>query len=85
MAPLEHNRQPGNIVATFVLTWILVLTPGLADAAGASRYDARECDKLTRQIERIHSRMRAGYSGRQGEKLAERLRELRRKRAKVCR
>lgn len=43
------------------------------------------CDKVKQEIRRIHSRMRAGYSARTGIRLAARLRELQRQRARVCR
>lgn len=53
--------------------------------------DARpDCDKLAcaevkQAIREIESRMRAGYSRSQGERLDARLRKLKRKRSELCR
>ena len=58
-------------------------------AAGAAVPGARdadaECRKVRAQIERLHARMRAGYRAETGNRLAERLRELKKRRAKLCR
>ena len=44
-----------------------------------------ECKKVKEKIRQIESRMRQGYSARQGIRYDERLRELKRKRSKYCR
>jgi hypothetical protein len=53
--------------------------------AAADREDMAECAKIDREIRAIQAQMRHGYSARKGEKLEARLRELRARRAKVCR
>ncbi len=58
----------------------------LAVSAPAYTTDRRaECHKVKQQIRKIESRMRQGYSHRQGERYNERLRELKAKRSKLCR
>jgi hypothetical protein len=47
--------------------------------------DQARCEKTKQQIRLVQSKMRAGYTRAQGEKLAARLRKLRAERAKVCR
>jgi len=47
--------------------------------------DKARCDKTKQQIRLVQSKMRAGYTRAQGEKLEARLRKLRAERAKVCR
>jgi hypothetical protein len=44
-----------------------------------------KCDKTRRQIEKINSKLRAGYTLKAGERLNERLRELERFRFRNCR
>ncbi|MGB5346681.1 MAG: hypothetical protein WBN23_11000 [Woeseia sp.] len=71
----------------FCMTLILLfcsISTGAAppNAAEAARI---ECAEVRRQIRRIHSRMRAGYTASQGIRLDDRLRELKKKRARVCR
>ena len=44
-----------------------------------------KCDKTRRQIEKINSKLRAGYTLKAGERLNERLRELERFRFRSCR
>lgn len=51
----------------------------------AGKNSDRQCAVLKQKIKRIHSQMRAGYSARKGNRLAARLRELQKKRAKICR
>lgn len=63
-----------------------LLTLAVAPGAQAETRDAdRECREVKRQIARVHARMRSGYSARTGNRLAARLRELQKKRARVCR
>jgi predicted outer membrane protein len=47
--------------------------------------DRLACDKVKQAIREIEARMRAGYSRAQGERFEARLRELRRKRSRLCR
>lgn len=47
--------------------------------------DRARCEKTKQQIRLVQSKMRAGYTRAEGEKLAARLRKLRAERAKVCR
>lgn len=57
-------------------------------ASTASGHDAcrkDSCAKVKQQIRNLESKMRSGYSARQGERWSAKLRELRRKRAKTCR
>lgn len=65
----------------------LLLLGGLPDTVAGARTPAevRHCEQLERKIRRIHARMRQGYSAKQGVRLEERLRELRRERARKCR
>ncbi len=44
-----------------------------------------KCDKTKQQIRLVQSKMRAGYTRAQGEKLEARLRKLRADRGKFCR
>ena len=44
-----------------------------------------ECEKVKQKILRIEAKMRQGYSRAQGEKMSDRLRELRAIRSKTCR
>jgi uncharacterized protein YoaH (UPF0181 family) len=71
--------------------WASLLLGGLLaiSAAGSSaadkRYSPAKCERIEKQIRRIHSRMRAGYSAGQGVRLEARLRELKRQRRQYCR
>lgn len=51
----------------------------------ASGKDRLACAKVKRDIARVESRMRAGYTASQGRRLEERLRRLREKRYRLCR
>lgn len=67
-----------------VLLILLVLSPGVTAYAHDSC--ARlECQKTRQKIARIESKMRRGYSVSAGEKMKEDLRQLRRRRSRVCR
>ena len=44
-----------------------------------------QCDRVKQQIRDVESRMRAGYTRAQGERLARRLQDLRKKRYRLCR
>lgn len=47
--------------------------------------DETKCKKTKEQIRQVESKMRAGYTRAQGEKLEARLRKLRADRARFCR
>lgn len=65
---------------------IVVLAAVLAvPAAGHGNRDRVECEKVKQKIRKVEARMRQGYTRAQGERLAERLRELRALRSKFCR
>ena len=66
---------------TLVLLAMLTMTSALA----TPQYDNAECQKVKQQIRAIEARMRNGYSAAQGIRYDERLRELKKKRYKVCR
>ena len=51
----------------------------------ADSRDKLECARIREKIREIESRMRAGYSNKQGEKYAEQLRKLRARRYQLCR
>ena len=69
-----------------ILISVLLAPPGLAHETGKKRQDEKaKCEQTKQEIRRIQSRMRQGYSARQGEKMQQQLRELRLQRAKVCR
>ncbi|MEM7504327.1 MAG: hypothetical protein AAF417_19970 [Pseudomonadota bacterium] len=57
----------------------------LPAASGHNACGKDDCAKVKRQIRTLESKMRSGYSARQGERWAAKLRELKRKRAKSCR
>ena len=68
------------------LAWMLVFALLLVSVADASRKsDAAACAEVKEKIRTIESRMRAGYTRAQGERYNEKLRELKAKRAKLCR
>ena len=60
---------------------VLFLPAGHADESKAER----ECRQVREAIERIHAQRRMGYSAKAGRRLKQRLRELERRRRKVCR
>lgn len=62
---------------------LAALLPVYANAHDRNR-DLR-CEEIKQEIREIHSKMRAGYTRAQGEKLEARLRKLRALRAKACR
>lgn len=66
--------------------WVIVFLFLAASAAHSKdRYSNAQCTKIDKQIKRIHSEMRAGYSAKKGVRLADKLRDLQHKRAKHCR
>ena len=56
-----------------------------APASADDRKDDPRCEEIKQEIREIRSRMRAGYTRAQGEKLEARLRKLRTLRRKACR
>lgn len=64
----------------FIVIGLLCLP---APAPAADR-DEEECEAVKEKIRKVQSKMRSGYSAKEGVKLNARLLELRRKRAKVC-
>lgn len=64
-----------------LLSLMLVALPGSAK----HQYDRAACEKVKQQIRSIQSRMRNGYSAAEGIRLDERIRELKKKRYKLCR
>lgn len=68
---------------------VMLLVMYLAVAAGhpalATEDDDAKCRKVKADIRHVQSRLRAGYTRAEGEKLEARLTKLRDKRRKVCR
>ena len=64
-----------------ISVWFLFIPVGFAHVQS----DQARCEKTKQQIRLVQSKMRAGYTRAQGEKLEARLRKLRAERAKVCR
>ena len=67
---------------------LLLLLLGMslpAYPAAAAGDAATECEQVKQKIRRIQSKMRAGYTRAQGEKMEEELRRLRALRSKACR
>ena len=66
-------------------TMALIMLAAAADAPADRRLREAECAEVKAKIRNIEARMRAGYSRAQGERYNEKLRELKAKRAKLCR
>ena len=66
------------------LTLLLAFSSMNAQAGHPHKRQA-ECAEVRQQIRRIQARLRAGYTARAGVRLEARLRELKKKRARVCR
>lgn len=65
---------------------ILTVSVTLVQTTMADQRDRElRCEEIKQEIREIHSKMRAGYTRAQGEKLEARLRKLRALRAKACR
>jgi len=69
------------------LTWVLALTlaTGSLAALADRKADEAACAEVKAKIRNIEARMRAGYTFAEGERYNEKLRELKAKRAKLCR
>ena len=68
---------------TRCLLVIFILAAPAVDAADVGQQS--ECEKVKQKIRHVQSRMRAGYTRAQGEKLEAELRRLRALRRKTCR
>ena len=62
---------------------LIVVEP--VDATSQVKTRRNACEAVKAKIRYVESRMRAGYTAKQGIRLEERLRELRRKRSRLCR
>ena len=65
---------------TLLLLMLVVLT-----ASANAKKDKEACEKVKQQVRAVQARMRSGYSAAQGIRLDERLRELKKKRYRLCR
>jgi len=71
---------------TMIIRCLLVICVLAAHAVDAEDFGQQsECDKIKQKIRHIQSKMRAGYTRAQGEKLEAELRRLRAERRKACR
>ena len=69
-----------------LLAWMLIFAVLATPAAlAAGKKEKAACAEVKEKIRNIESRMRAGYTRAQGERYNERLRELKARRAKLCR
>lgn len=69
-----------------IIRCLLLIYMLAAPAVGAAAVGQQsECDKIKQKIRHVQSRMRAGYTRAQGEKLEAELRRLRAQRQKACR
>ena len=66
-------------------TMLLILCSSFATAIAHERPDKIECTTIKEKIRHIQSKMRAGYTRAQGERMEEQLRKLRLARRKKCR
>ena len=65
------------------LALVVLMTP--LDAVADRKVREAECAEVKEKIRTIESRMRAGYTLAEGERYNERLRELKARRARLCR
>lgn len=68
-----------------VITAICVTALLATSATGYAADRRAECRKVKEKIRKIESRMRQGYTAKQGIRFDERLRELKKKRSELCR
>jgi hypothetical protein len=66
----------------FAVIFVCLIAPA---SLAHDQSDQTKCKKTEQQIRQVESKMRAGYTRAQGEKLQARLRKLRADRAKLCR
>ncbi len=64
---------------------LLCCAPVAAHGARRRKLSQEQCRKLRAQLDRLQSRLRAGYSAKQGRKLRARKRELELRRYRQCR
>jgi len=64
-----------------LLVFFLLLSTGLAFMASASKVSKYSCSQIDDKISNIQSQMRSGYSSRQGERLRDNERSLKKKRS----
>jgi len=67
------------------MTMLLVSFFFVSAEAAHERPDKTECTAIKEKIRHIQSKMRAGYTRAQGERMEEQLRKLRLARSKKCR
>jgi hypothetical protein len=68
------------------MAWMLMLVLLTGDFAIAGNKDEQQaCETVKKQIRAIEAKMRNGYSAAQGIRYDERLRELKKRRNKLCR
>lgn len=66
-------------------TMLLIMCFGFSAGIAHERPDKIECATIKEKIRYIQSRMRAGYTRAQGERMEEQLRKLKLARSKKCR
>jgi hypothetical protein len=64
---------------------LLALLLAALTGSASEQKDKAACEKVKQQIRSIQTRMRNGYSAAEGIRLDERIRELKKKRYKLCR
>ncbi len=69
-----------RVLVTVALTILLAAGP-----AAPTDFDKAKCAAVKEKIRNIQSRMRAGYTRAQGERMESQLRKLRKQRKSVCR
>jgi hypothetical protein len=69
-----------HLLAIITLTFLLS-----TDATAAENIDKTKCAAVKEKIKRIRSRMRAGYTRAQGERMEAQLRKLKQQRRTNCR
>lgn len=77
-----------RLFSIFVLTFLITGDTNAntsADVTAHEEFDKAKCAAVKKKIRRIRSRMRAGYTRAQGERMEEQLRKLKRQRRSHCR
>ena len=69
-----------RLFAIFALTFLIS-----SGTAADENFDKAQCAAVKKKIRHIQSRMRAGYTRAQGERMEAGLRKLRKQRKSVCR
>jgi len=83
-SPWQDQRKQRNCAMRILI--VVALSLLLAPGVSAHEYCSKaECEETKQKIRKIQSRMRQGYTRKQGEKMEENLRELRAVRSKKCR